>query len=181
MPQKNNTNKAMSDPDDQDVFRTAMQDVVPLPASNKADIKHPKPKPRPLRNHFPAGEMEQSKDIFLDIEADGEWSFLRPGVSRQTLRRLRNGYWTVQDSLDLHGLTQDVARQQLVLFLENAAQSRYRCVRVVHGKGLSSADGIPVLKHRIGSWLVQYSAVLAFCQTKPEDGGGGAVMVLLKK
>ncbi|HQU63687.1 MAG TPA: Smr/MutS family protein [Nitrosomonas sp.] len=181
MPQKNNTNKAMPDPDDVDAFRTAMQDVAPLPDSNKAIVKHPKPPPRPRRNHFPAGEMEQSADIFPDLEADGEWSFLRPGVSRQTLRRLRNGYWTVQDSLDLHGLTQDAARQQLVLFLENAVHSGYRCVRIVHGKGLSSADGIPVLKHRIGSWLAQYSVVLAFCQARPGDGGSGAVMVLLRK
>ncbi|MDC8445445.1 MAG: Smr/MutS family protein [Nitrosomonas sp.] len=171
----------MPDPDDQDAFRAAMQDVIPLPANNRAVIKHPKPEPRPRRNHFPAGEMEQSADIFPDLEADGEWSFLRPGVSRQTLRRLRNGYWVAQDSLDLHGLTQDAARQQLVLFLENAAQSRYRCVRIVHGKGLSSADGIPVLKHRVGSWLAQYSVVLAFCQARPGDGGSGAVIVLLKK
>lgn len=171
----------MPDPDDMDIFRAAMQDVVPLPDSNKAIVKHPKPPPRPRRNHFPAGEMEQSTDIFLDIEADGEWSFLRPGVSRQTLRRLRNGYWTAQDNLDLHGLTQDIARQQLALFLENAVYSGYRCVRIVHGKGLSSADGIPVLKHRTGSWLAQYRAVLAFCQARPGDGGGGAVMVLLKK
>lgn len=171
----------MPDPDDQDAFRAAMQDVTPLPASNRAVIKHPEPEPRPRRNHFPVGEMEQSADIFPDIETDGEWSFLRPGVSRQTLRRLRNGYWTVQDSLDLHGLTQDAARQQLVLFLENAAQNRYRCVRIVHGKGLSSADGIPVLKHRTGNWLAQYSAVLAFCQARPGEGGGGAVIVLLKK
>jgi len=178
---KSNTDTITPAPDDQAVFRAAMRDVAPLPVSNRAVIKQPKPEPRPRRNHFPTDEMEQSADIFLGIEADGEWSFLRPGVSRQSLRRLRSGYWTVQDSLDLHGLTQDTARQQLVLFLENAVHSRYRCVRIVHGKGLSSADRIPVLKHRIGSWLAQYSAVLAFCQARPEDGGGGAVLVLFKK
>jgi DNA-nicking Smr family endonuclease len=180
MSKKSNTDTVAPDPDDQDAFRAAMQDVVPLPASNKMIIKHPRPEPRPRRNHIPAGEIEHT-DIFLDIEADGEWSFLRPGVSRQTLRRLRNGYWTVQDSLDLHGLTQDAARQQLALFLENAGHSGYRCIRIVHGKGLSSADGIPVLKHRAGNWLAQCSAVLAFCQARPENGGSGAVIVLLRK
>ncbi|HEX7233924.1 MAG TPA: Smr/MutS family protein, partial [Nitrosospira sp.] len=55
-----------------------------------------------------------------------------------------------------------------------------RCIRVIHGKGLSSRNGEPVLKARVGSWLSQRDEVLAFCQAKPEDGGSGAVLVLLK-
>jgi DNA-nicking Smr family endonuclease len=37
-----------------------------------------------------------------------------------------------------------------------------------------------VLKRKIGNWLGQRDEVLAFVQARPEDGGGGAVMVLLK-
>lgn len=179
MPKKDDA--TASDPDDQTVFRAAMQNVTPLPPSDKVIVKQRKPQPKPRHSNRVVGEMDKTADVFPDIAVDDEWSFLRPGVSRQTLRRLRNRYWVVQDHLDLHGLTQDAARQQLALFLEHAAQNRYQCVLIIHGKGLSSANGIPVLKYRIGGWLVQYSAVLAFCQARPEDGGSGAILVLLKK
>ncbi len=180
MPKKDDATTPDAD-DDQAVFRAAMQDVTPLPPSDKVIIKQRKPQPRPRYSNQTAVELDKIADVFLDIEADDEWSFLRPGVSRQTLRRLRNRYWAVQDHLDLHGLTQDAARQQLALFLEHVVQNHYRCVLIIHGKGLSSADGVPVLKHRVGGWLAQYRVVLAFCQARPEDGGSGATLVLLKK
>ena len=52
-------------------------------------------------------------------------------------------------------------------------------MRVIHGKGLSSRDHEPVLKARVGGWLAQRADVLAFCQARPEEGGSGAVLVLL--
>ena len=55
-----------------------------------------------------------------------------------------------------------------------------RCVRIVHGKGLGSVNNEPVLKKLVFKWLVQRADVMAFCQAKPVDGGGGAVVVLLK-
>lgn len=48
--------------------------------------------------------------------------FLRPGMPHQTLRRLRRGYWGIQDNLDLHGFTRDEARQGLSAFLDASAQ-----------------------------------------------------------
>jgi len=51
---------------------------------------------------------------------------------------------------------------------------------VIHGKGLSSKGNEPVLKTRVGSWLAQRDDVLAFCQAMPQDGGSGAVVVLLR-
>lgn len=169
------------DSDDDAIFRAAMQDVAPLPASDKAMLRQQKPVPKPQQSNRLFDDTAEADAVFLDLEADGEWAFLRPGVSRQTLRRLKNRYWGIQDSLDLHGLTQEAARGQLGLFLEHAIENQFRCVKVIHGKGLSSADRIPVLKHSIGGWLARCSAVLAFSQARAEDGGGGAVLVLLKK
>jgi DNA-nicking Smr family endonuclease len=53
-------------------------------------------------------------------------------------------------------------------------------VRIVHGKGLGSKNREPVLKHKLRSWLMQKDEVLAYAQAKPNDGGSGAVIVLLK-
>ena len=170
--------------DDNALFRHAVQDVVPLAPSDKIAYttrQLPQPIPRQiLHPEQTTPDDSLSNHISMEIEAGDEWSFLRPGVSRQTLRRLRRGHWPMQAQLDLHGLTRDEARLELVTFLTDSNQRGFRCVRVIHGKGLSSKHGESVLKARIGSWLSQREDVLAFCQAKPEDGGSGAVLVLLK-
>ncbi|MGH8685778.1 MAG: Smr/MutS family protein [Nitrosospira sp.] len=169
--------------DDTALFLDAVRDVAPLPTSGKIPYtrKHPRPVPRQTpRDEQTASDDSLSDHISLGMEAGDEWSFLRFGVSRQTLRRLRRGYWGIQAQLDLHGFTRDQARLELVAFLNTSNARGFRCVRVIHGKGLSSKSHEPVLKTRIGSWLSQRDDVLAFCQARPEDGGSGAVLVLLK-
>ena len=170
--------------DDNALFRHAVQDVAPLAPSDKIAYttrQLPQPIPRQiLHPEQTAPDDSLSDHISMEIEAGDEWSFLRPGVSRQTLRRLRRGHWPMKAQLDLHGFTRDEARLELVTFLTDSNRRGFRCVRVIHGKGLSSKHGEPVLKARIGSWLSQREDVLAFCQAKPEDGGSGAVLVLLK-
>ncbi len=164
------------------LFRNAMSGVAPLSASNKVVHKHPRPPvvPRQKSQAQDVAEDSLSDHISLEIEAGDGWAYLRPGLARQTLRRLRRGYWRTQAKLDLHGFNRDEARQELVAFLDECIGNNYRCVLVVHGKGLSSKNGEPVLKVRIGNWLVQRDDVLAFCQARPEEGGGGAVVILLK-
>jgi DNA-nicking Smr family endonuclease len=164
------------------LFREAVQGVSPLAASDKALLsgKHPPPIPRQIPAHEqPAAHDALSDHIVLEIGAGDEWAFLRPGVSRQTLRRLRRGYWKIDAQLDLHGFNREEARQELAVFLDASSKRRFRCVRVIHGKGLSSPNHEPVLKTRVGNWLAQRADVLAFCQARPEEGGSGAVLVLL--
>jgi DNA-nicking Smr family endonuclease len=169
--------------DEMALFYTAMRDVAPLPSSDKVTLSSSKTPPVPRKkNHQEQATAEDalSDHIAMEIEAGDEWSYLRPSMSRQTLRRLRRGYWGIQENLDLHGFTRDEARQELSAFLDACVQEKYRCIRVIHGKGLSSKNREPVLKIRIGNWLIQRADVLAFCQAKPEDGGGGAILILLK-
>ena len=169
--------------EDTALFRDAVRGVAPLAAPDK--IIHSRKRPQPIPQQTLHDEQFAPVDILsdhisLEIEAGDAWSFIRPGVSHQTLRRLRRGYWGIQAQLDLHGFTRDQARLELVAFLNTSGQRGFRCVRVIHGKGLGSKNSEPVLKTRVGSWLVQRDDVLAFCQARPEDGGSGAVLVLLK-
>jgi DNA-nicking Smr family endonuclease len=53
-------------------------------------------------------------------------------------------------------------------------------VRIIHGKGLRSKNREPVLKPKLGAWLIKRDDILAFCQARSADGGGGAVVVLLQ-
>jgi DNA-nicking Smr family endonuclease len=164
------------------LFRSAVRDVAPLAPSDKTSYStkpHPQPIPRQvLHEQSPSNSL--SDHVSLEMEPGDEWSFLRPGVSRLALRRLRRGYWGIQAQLDLHGFTRDEARLELTAFLDDSHRRGFRCVRVIHGKGLSSRNHEPVLKARIGGWLAERNDVLAFCQARPEDGGSGAVVVLLR-
>ena len=96
------------------------------------------------------------------------------------LRKLRGGHWVAEDNLDLHGMNRVEAAAAVAAFLRRCLARRLRCVRIVHGKGLGSRNREPVLKAKLRKWLALRDEVLAFCQAPAADGGGGAVLVLLK-
>ena len=170
-------------PDETALFRDAVQDVAPLVAPDK--ITHPRKKPRPIPKKIRPNQAAAQNDalsdhIPLDAEGDDSTSFSRSGLSSQSLRRLRRGHWPIQDALDLHGYTREEARVALAAFLNACGEQGMRCVQVIHGKGHSSENREPVLKVKVRHWLMQREDVLAFCEAKPEEGGSGAVKVLLK-
>jgi DNA-nicking Smr family endonuclease len=171
--------------DDNTLLREALRGVAPLPASGRAVVRAQRPDPVPvqrLRDEQRVLEDSLSDSIPFEagLETGEELVFLRAGLSSQVLRKLRRGHWSIQDHLDLHGLKSEEARALLVAFLNAALRRGLRCVRIVHGKGLRSKNAEPVLKRKIGNWLGQRDEVLAFVQARPEEGGGGAVLVLLK-
>lgn len=171
--------------DDVELFRAAVGDAIPL----RSPKRHRGPaRPAPtvpvqslLDEHSALGE---SRAAALDwerfIETADETCFLRAGVARQTLRKLRRGHWVVQGHLDLHGMTQPEAHAALGKFLRASVRYARRCVRIVHGKGLGSKNREPVLKGKVRAWLLQREEVLAFCEAPAAQGGSGAVLVLLR-
>lgn len=113
------------------------------------------------------------------LEIDETLSFRRPGVGSEVTQRLRQGYWSIQAHLDLHGMRREEARDAVGQFIRDCHKQGLRCIRVVHGKGLGSLGKTPVLKAKVQSWLIQKQEVIAFAQAKPLHGGAGALMVLL--
>ncbi len=166
------------------VFRAAVADVRPLPNVSQAVLGARKAEPvARQRVADESAALEQSMSDEIDIESlldtDEQLSFRRPGIGPDVVRRLRKGEWTIKAQIDLHGLRVDEARSALVEFLQQATRNDQRCVRVIHGKGLGSLNREPVLKGKVLKWLVQRRDVLAFCQARPNDGGAGALLVLL--
>lgn len=105
------------------------------------------------------------------------------GMQASQLRRLRAGQIRPEFSIDLHGLRADEARRQVHAELSDAVAEGVRCVMVIHGKGLRSADG-PVLRQGLAEWLADpqlHHCVLAFAPAQQEDGGRGASYVLLRR
>ena len=158
--------------------------MTPLRHS-RTTLERPRPRPVPVQRLLDERaalreSLEHQTAWELGLDTGEELSFARHGIGAQTLRKLRRGHWVIQDDLDLHGLNSTEARDLLAQFLARCARRGLRCVRVVHGKGLRSKNREPVLKRKVAEWLMRRDDVLAFCQAKAPDGGGGAVVVLLK-
>ena len=153
--------------EDRKRFLDAIEGTVPLKAEARAETGK-----RPAARRMES-ERREVRDFLSDRDAfpEGESSYCRPGLSRE-LRKLRRGSFPAGKYLDLHGLTLVDARQSLLLFLEDAKGAR--CVKIIHGKGQG------ILKSGVRNWLTQIPEVLAFCEAKPEEGGSGALLVLLK-
>ncbi|MCP3161710.1 Smr/MutS family protein [Myxococcus qinghaiensis] len=123
-------------------------------------------------------------DFDISSGADEFLEGTSPGVDRNLLRALRRGDFSIQGQLDLHGMTQAEAKAALERFLADSRRARHRCVLIVHGRGLHSKDQMPVLKELMKSWLSQKrigGLLLAFATARPQDGGTGAVYVLLRR
>ncbi|XZG68842.1 Smr/MutS family protein [Chitinibacteraceae bacterium HSL-7] len=170
-------------PSDHDLFMSAVAGATPIHWDKVAPPKvHVSP--WPLQRW--ADEARVMSDAMSDfwpwdeLETGEELLYLRPGMRVDTLKRLRRGEWVIQAELDLHGHTVETARLELATFLLGCAKHKLRCVRIIHGKGLSSKNREPVLKLKLKNWLAQRDEVLAFAQARAVDGGGGAVLVLIK-
>jgi DNA-nicking Smr family endonuclease len=108
----------------------------------------------------------------------------RVDLPLDAMRRLRRGLVPVDARIDLHGLSAAEARAQIELFLRTMRARGERCVLIIHGKGEHSPRGHSVLRGEIAAWLSQGSSsehVAAFATASPEDGGEGAVYVLLRR
>ena len=167
-----------------DEFRAAVGDVAPLSPSRRRlqPAALPDPIPHQTRRDERAALAESiSEEISPDdaMETGEELVYLRSGLPRQLLRRLRRGEWVIQENLDLHGMNRLQAASEVGAFLNDCAARGLRCVRIVHGKGLGSKNREPVLKGKLGKWLPPREEVLAFCQAPAVHGGSGALLVLL--
>jgi DNA-nicking Smr family endonuclease len=167
------------------LFADAVGPVTPLPPHGLGAIELPRPEPLPRQRELDeqaalAEAMSDEVDIESLLLTDDGLSFHRPGVGPDVVTRLRRGHWSIQGELDLHGMRRDEAREQLSVFMREAARRGWRCLRVVHGKGHGSPGRQPVLKAKVQRWLGQSAEVLAFTQASAPLGGAGALIVLLR-
>ncbi len=167
-----------------EVFARAVGPVTRLPASGRALHRLPRPAPLPRQRQLDEAAVLRASlsdefDPMTLLETDEQLAWRRDGIGPDVMAKLRGGAWVVQGQVDLHGCTREQAREALVQFLAHAAKQGWRCVRVVHGKGLGSPGREPVLKAKVRGWLVQRQEVLAFTLARGSDGGAGALIVLL--
>ena len=170
---------------EQKLFERAVGAVQPLNHAPRVELQVVRPSPTAFQQALDdqaalRESLSDEFDVSTLLDVDDQMSFRRPGIGHDVTRKLRRGDWSIQGQVDLHGLRSDEAREALGQFIRDAMRMGWRCVRVVHGKGLGSPGKTPVLKSKTQKWLVQKNEVLAFVQARPAEGGAGALVVLLR-
>lgn len=181
-----------SDPeDDAELFRQAVGEVAPVKKGK--GLAPPKEPPTAAQLRIVDAEIEAFTQLSELVAGEGPFDLAdsdeyvqgcTTGLDARIVQRLKAGEYSVQAHLDLHGLTRPEAKDSLEKFVAAARLKGHRCVLVVTGRGLHSKDQIPVLKEGVQSWLSRGRVgrqVLAFTSARPQDGGAGAVYVLLRR
>jgi DNA-nicking Smr family endonuclease len=174
---------------DDDIFRRAVEGARPI-----GDERGSKALVEPLVNRKIVSEDAEVIARLFDLvsgqgnfdvtETDEYVEGARVGLDPRLLSQLRRGEFAMQAHLDLHGLIQPDAKTELDKFVLESVRRGLRAVLIVHGRGLRSPGGRPVLKHAAVEWLSHGSIgghVLAFSSARIPDGGVGAMYVLLRR
>jgi len=168
-------------------FSEAMKDVKAIDRQEKKYIEK-------QRHKQPKSHTEQDMKMILEKAVKGVDAFNVAnmpeymeghveGLSPVVLEKLRNGEFSVQKVLDLHGCAIDEARQRFESFIKEIIRSGLNCVKVIHGRGLKSKNA-PLLKENLKKWIVKAMHrkwVVAFSSARMPDGGPGATYILLRK
>ena len=169
---------------EKNLFQRAVGQVKPLASQPRVELGGAPAPPKAFQqkrddDRVLRESLSDDFDVSTLLDTDDELSYRRSGIGTDVTQKLRKGHWSLQGQIDLHGLRSDEAREALGQFIRDAHKRGWRCIRVVHGKGLGSPGKTPVLKAKVQRWLVQKNEVLAFVQAKASEGGAGALVVLL--
>jgi DNA-nicking Smr family endonuclease len=169
--------------EDAALFREAIGSVQEV-RSDRAELRPEPPPPVPAQTL--ADERSAMRAVMdqpigeLELELWEPLSYVQPGVPKRILRQLGRGEFSVGAELDLHGMNQREAADAIRHFLDGARADRRLCVRVIHGKGMNAKGMQPVLKQVTDRLLRHRGDVLAYRSARSQDGGAGAVLVLLR-
>ncbi len=172
--------------DDEHLLSEAMEGVRTIRQGEKRiKVKRPAPVAGPPR------ESEEEK-LLQEVLADSNTINVTnlpeymegyvEGINPLIMEKLRKGEFSVQQVIDLHGLSIEGARETFEYFLSNAVKKGFRCVKVIHGRGLRSKRD-PTIKDYLKTWILRAMHrkwVTAFSNATMSDGGPGATYILLR-
>ena len=172
------------------VFQKAMDGVAPLKEGERKTVVRPRAQPtvgqlRRRRDAVAKGREENDRNqlTFGEIERVNPFDVLawkKDGVQPRVFRRLAQGKYPIEATLDLHQRTVKEARDDVFRFIRSSSRNGFRSVVIVHGRGDKSDDPAK-LKSYVAHWLVQLADVIGFHSAPRRDGGTGATFVLIRK
>ena len=173
---------------DEELFISAMNGV---PRARWRHRPHPASQPAPDIPGNPA--TDERKLMQAAFEGGGpnavcdhpEYIEGWVGVAgKRFLPNLRNGVYSIQGHIDLHGLTWAEAQIQVDSFIGQMSRFRACCVKIIHGRGINSPTDRATLKEELKRFLATRKmsrCVLAYASAPLCDGGVGAIYVLLSR
>ncbi len=176
--------------DDAEFFQREMSDVIPLKKDDNRRVN--RPPPALIKRTAIDTENEAIAELYdlvagrsdFDItDTDEYMEGCVMGLDTRLVHKLRQGNFSRQASLDLHGMIAEEAHVEVEQFVLGALRAGLRCILIIHGRGRNSPGQVPVLKDRLKGWLTRGKiarVVLAFSTARPYDGGPGALYVLLR-
>lgn len=169
---------------EEDLFLKAVDGASPLTGRGRALPRKPSLGAPPALGQMSLQDFMEGRLEFAVSNTDEYFEGHVVGLDELNMNKLRQGEFSPEAHLDLHGLNSMQAFEALRHFFRAAWYKSLRCVLLVPGRGRNSPDGLGVLRAKLQIWLVQEPfkrLVLAFCTAQPHDGGPGSVYVLLRK
>lgn len=152
------------DPQDQALFRHAVQQI---PDTSPTDTANHKPQVAHVAPIEPDAWVGAETSLFYAVD----------GLQDRTIKKLRRGQMPPARNIDLHGQVVETAFEALGAFIATAREDSIRVIRVIHGKGDPHKA---ILKSHVNTFLRHHPHVRAFCSAPPNEGGAGAVTVLIQ-
>lgn len=115
-----------------------------------------------------------SDEFQPQLDNDGPTRFLRPDSNPYELKKLRRGDYVPELFLDLHGLTQMEAKQEIGALIAACKRENVHCACIMHGHGKH------ILKQQTPLWLAQHPDIVAFHQAPKEWGGNASLLLLIE-
>ena len=171
-----------------ELFRQEMNDVTPLVGDEVADIRTAFEPTLAQKERRRAAEAEEQENVnFLSteyvelVEPEECIEFRRDGVQEGVYKRLKQGRYTMEASLNLHQHTLREARTAVFNFIQDCHNAVVRTALIIHGQGKHSKPHPALIKSYVNKWLREMPPVLAFHSAQRHHGGRGAVYIMMKK
>lgn len=175
------------EPDDADLFKKALVGVKAIDNGNIAKIeRNPRKKPdaKILAKRASAigpaeldhAELSDTQAMLNPVASQASLSYRIATLQHKVFEDLKAGNLRWYEAVDLHGCTVEDARSAVLQIIQMAKDENQNVLKIVHGKGPDA-----VLKTYVNGWLRQHRDVLAFVSAPENQGGTGAVLVLLKR
>lgn len=176
-----------TEPDDAELFLKSMQGVQKIDTGNTAYItKTPKKKldAQVLAKRAAAvgptesemTELSDTQAMLNPVASQANLSYRIATLQHKVFEDLKAGKLRWFEAVDLHGCTIEQARSAVLQIIQMAKDENQNVIKIVHGKGPEA-----ILKTYVNGWLRQHRDVLAFVSAPDNQGGTGAVLVLLKR
>lgn len=178
----------VSESSDEELFAEAMAGV------QRASWRHPPfPSTQPELSIPSAPDLEAKRLMQEAVDGDSSPSVLDhpeyiegwvDNVGKRFLSNLRSGLYSIQGQLDLHGFNRVEAEMAVEEYIIRMSRFRSCCVKIIHGRGNNSPTDRATLKEslqRLLSTRRMSRYVVAYASAPQNDGGVGAVYVLLRR